>query len=131
MRQHRLVVERDQEIDLLRQQLAERDWKILELEARLRDIQTLQERLLEAGGAVNQKEMLLRQSSRTLEERLAAQQRTRAELTQRLAGLDQARKAIGELIAERDALLRRIDEFERTPAARLQAFLRKGPTGKK
>jgi predicted RNase H-like nuclease (RuvC/YqgF family) len=110
------VIERDREIDLLRQRLAEDDRKILDLEARLRDMQTLEERLLEAGRAVDQKEMLLQQSSRDIEERLVVQECNSAALAQQLAALDQT---IGELIAEREALLR-------TPAARLQAFLSKG-----
>jgi predicted RNase H-like nuclease (RuvC/YqgF family) len=114
--QHRQVIERDREIDLLRQRLAEDDRKILDLEARLRDMQTLEERLLEAGRAVDQKEMLLQQSSRDLQERLAVQECNSAALAQQLAAIDQARD---ELIAERDALLR-------TPAARLQAFLGMG-----
>ena len=127
LHQHRQVIERDREINLLRQRLAEGDRKILDLEARLGDMRTLEERLLEAGRAVDQKEVLLQQSSRALEERLAAQERASAALAQQLAALDQTRlalardleKTIGELIAERDALLR-------TPAARLQAFLSKG-----
>jgi len=155
LHKHRQVIERDRDIDLLRERLVERDREIVNLEARLRDMQTLEERLLEAGRAVDekeallqqssrlfemvqerlieagraveQKEMLLQQSSRALEERLAAQERVCAELLNRLAALDQVRlvlandleKTIGELIAERDALLR-------TPAARLQAFLNRG-----
>jgi glycosyltransferase involved in cell wall biosynthesis len=127
LHQHRQVIERDREIDLLRQRLAEDDRKILDLEARLRDMQTLEERLLEAGRAVDQKEMLLQQSSRDIQERLVVQECNSAALAQQLAALDQTRlalamdfeKTIGELIAEREALLR-------TPAARLQAFLSKG-----
>jgi hypothetical protein len=115
LHKHRQVIERDREIDLLRQRLAEDDRKILDLEARLRDMQTLEERLLEAGRAVDQKEMLLQQSSRDIQERLVVQECNSAALAQQLAALDQT---IGELIAERDALLR-------TPAARLQAFLSK------
>jgi hypothetical protein len=127
LHKHRQVIERDREIDLLRQRLAEDDRKILDLEARLRDMQTLEERLLEAGRAVDQKEMLLQQSSRDIQERLVVQECNSAALAQQLAALDQTRlalamdfeKTIGELIAEREALLR-------TPAARLQAFLSKG-----
>jgi hypothetical protein len=76
---------------------------------------------------VDQKEMLLQQSSRDIQERLVVQECNSAALAQQLAALDQTRlalamdfeKTIGELIAEREALLR-------TPAARLQAFLSKG-----
>jgi len=139
LHQHRQVIERDREIDLFRQRLVEGDRKILDLEARLGDMRTMEERLLEAGRAVDQKEMLLQQSSRALEERLATQERASAALAQQLAALDQTRlalardleKTIGELIAERDELLRRIDEFERTPAARLQALLAMGSKGRR
>ena len=139
LHQHRQVIERDREIDLLRQRLAERDRKILDLEARLGDMRTLEERLLgdmrtmeerllAAGRAVDQKEMLLQQSSRALQERLATQERASAALAQQLAAFE---KTIGELIAERDGLLRRVDEAERTPAARLQALLSRGRKGRR
>jgi hypothetical protein len=88
----------------------------------------MEERLLAAGRAVDQKEMLLQQSSRALQERLATQERASAALTQQLAAFE---KTIGELIAERDGLLRRVDEAERTPAARLQALLSRGRKGRR
>jgi hypothetical protein len=124
LHQHWQVIERDREIDLLRQRLVERDRKILDLEARLGDMRTLEARLLEAGRAVDQKEMLLQQSSRDIEERLAVQERNSAALAQQLAALDETRQALArDLETTIDELLRRIDEFERTPAARLQALL--------
>jgi hypothetical protein len=55
LHQHRQVIERDREIDRLRQRLAEDDRKILDLEDRLREMETLEERLLEAGRAVDQR----------------------------------------------------------------------------
>jgi glycosyltransferase involved in cell wall biosynthesis len=124
LHQHWQVIERDREIDLLRQRLVERDRKILDLEARLGDMRTLEARLLEAGRAVDQKEMLLQQSSRDIQERLAVQERNSAALAQQLAALDETRQALArDLETTIDELLRRIDEFERTPAARLQALL--------
>ena len=61
--------------------------------------------------------------TRVAEERAAEAQARQAAETQRVERVEELERSVGSLTETRDELFRRLTELERTPAARLQAFL--------